>query len=178
MYLQVSTSASSFFSFLLLGSVSTAAAAASLQELLELLECPPSVRDAIFDALVHLSIPKVCRASRLHNPALCAACEDLRWLARTSTVGKCAQSICRFVFKSVEHPIQPVMAELFKEPLDIRTRQPLHRVVAQAGVLDQDSLACLHLSSSQSAFLGRDLVWLALQLRQVDFLRADRKALA
>ncbi len=60
-----------------------------------------------------------------------------------------------------EHLVEPIMAQLFQKPLDVRTWQPMHGIEAQAGVLHHNSctqlcghLVCVHAAEKHGDEIG------------------------
>ena len=69
----------------------------------------------------------------------------------TRRVGEDALRIGRLVLKARQHLVEPLVAQLGQEPLDVGPRQPTICVEAEAGVLHHDSAAHLQCKRDEEA---------------------------
>lgn len=150
-----------------------------LEPLLELLKRLAPVRDLVLLCLWHLCVclalvfkgrvpAEVGRASRRHDLAIGPALEEDRLVARALGVPEGADGLGGLVLEAVEHLVQVLDADGLHEPFDVWSREVVHGLEAEAGILHQDGAT--NMLGSPPALVQRHLLHSALDLNQIHAL--------
>ena len=134
------------------------------------------VRLRVSLGLEHRVPPKVSRAARWDDLTGHSAveCDDVG--AGAGTKGKDCLRVRRLVVVGSEQVVETNVAGLLEEPFYVWPWEAVERVEAERSILCDDRAA--NLRGGKLALFRRDLVGLALQLRQVDLLIGEREGQA